>query len=140
MKKGLSLNNFHLLKLIHSSHLSLRSPLFFNERTGERLGNIIRSFEVARRRAELKGITIHTLRHTAASRMLEAGANLVAVKEILGHSKIEMTARYLHANDESRQRAVDKLGEIFEKHCYGKVYDYKSNKSEKPIANTSLYN
>lgn len=114
--------------------------VFFNEETGKRLNSINHCFEVARKRANLKGITIHTLRHNAASRMLEAGANLQAVKEILGHSKIEMTARYLHANDESRQRAIDMLGEIFEKSRHKVVTSDKSVKIDRPIIPLNTYN
>jgi hypothetical protein len=40
-------------------------------------------------------VTPHRLRHTYATAMLRAGANLVAVKQLLGHKSIEMTLRYL---------------------------------------------
>jgi integrase len=40
----------------------------------------------------------HDLRHTAATMMVVSGVDLVTVKEILGHSSIEMTMRYAHPN------------------------------------------
>jgi hypothetical protein len=51
----------------------------------------------------------HDLRHTAATRMADAGADPFTLAAILGHSDIRMTARYTHATDEAKRRAVDKL-------------------------------
>jgi site-specific recombinase XerD len=48
--------------------------------------------------------TLHRLRHSYATTMLRAGASLPAVKELLGHSKIEMTMRYVEVNQIDLQR------------------------------------
>jgi site-specific recombinase XerD len=55
-------------------------------------------------------VTWHTLRHTFASRLLETGADIVAVKELLGHSTVVVTMRYAHTNDEAKTRAVQAVG------------------------------
>lgn len=55
------------------------------------------------------GIVFHDTRHTAASRMLQAGNDLKTVGNILGHSDHYMTMRYAHATAESRQAAVRSL-------------------------------
>ncbi len=55
-----------------------------------------RSFEPGLRRAGITGACWHSLRHTAASRRVMAGVDLVSVKEILGHRDIETTMRYAH--------------------------------------------
>ena len=55
-----------------------------------------RSFEPGLRKAGIVGACWHTLRHTAASRRVMAGVDLVSVKEILGHRDIETTLRYAH--------------------------------------------
>jgi integrase len=55
-----------------------------------------RSFEPGLRRAGITGACWHSLRHTAASRRVMAGVDLVSVKEILGHRDIETTLRYAH--------------------------------------------
>jgi len=47
--------------------------------------------------AGLAGVHAHCLRHTSASLMLANGANLVHVRDALGHSSIVTTSRYLHA-------------------------------------------
>ena len=55
-----------------------------------------RAFEPGLRRAGITGACWHSLRHTAASRRVMAGVDLVSVKEILGHRDIETTLRYAH--------------------------------------------
>jgi site-specific recombinase XerD len=53
-----------------------------------------RAFELALRQAGITGASWHSLRHTAASRRIMAGVDLVSVKEILGHRDIQTTLRY----------------------------------------------
>ena len=55
-----------------------------------------RSFEPGLRQAGITGVCWHSLRHTAASRRIMAGVDLVSVKEILGHRDIQTTLRYAH--------------------------------------------
>ena len=55
-----------------------------------------RSFEPGLRQAGITGACWHSLRHTAASRRVMAGVDLVSVKEILGHRDIQTTLRYAH--------------------------------------------
>jgi integrase len=85
--------------------------VFFNEETKSHVKDIKTGFKAACRRAEIEGLRLHDLRHTAASKMIEAGADLVTVSKILGHSSIQMTMRYAHPTPENMRRAVDRLGE-----------------------------
>jgi len=65
-----------------------------------------------------KGYTLHCLRHTCASDLLNAGMRLECVQQILGHSSIEMTRRYARLTDKTREeeyfRAMNRIerGEI----------------------------
>jgi integrase len=61
------------------------------------------------RRARMPEKGPHKLRHTYATHMLEAGASLKEVQELLGHSDIKQTERYLHASRRSKRAAVEQL-------------------------------
>lgn len=52
--------------------------------------------ERACERAEIKDCTLHTMRHTFATRMLHAGASLLQVQKLLGHKHYASTLRYAH--------------------------------------------
>ncbi|MGE5444969.1 MAG: tyrosine-type recombinase/integrase [Ignavibacteriales bacterium] len=65
-------------------------------------------FDRLRRQLGIQGVRFHDLRHTAATRMIEAGVSIVAVSRILGHSSIQMTMRYAHP-DNSLREAVETL-------------------------------
>ena len=67
-----------------------------------------RAFEPALRKAGITGVCWHTLRHTAASRRIMAGVDLVSVKEILGHRSIQTTMRYSHLDPRHLQDAVNR--------------------------------
>jgi len=88
--------------------------VFTNDETKNHTQDVKTAFKGACRRAGIKGLRFHDLRHTAASRMIEAGVDLVTVSKILGHASIQMTMRYAHPTAESMRRAVQKLGEYFE--------------------------
>lgn len=66
------------------------------------------SFSNACKKANITGLRFHDLRHSCASRMVENGANIVAVSKILGHSTLSITMRYLHP-DKSLIEAVESL-------------------------------
>ncbi len=79
-----------------------------NRKPYTRQDSLNRAFKSALKKANIGGLRFHDLRHTCATRMIENGANIVAVKEILGHSSLDMTMRYAHPED-SLKDAVEKL-------------------------------
>lgn len=83
--------------------------VFPSPKTGVRLNQIKRSFRRAVDEAGLQDFRFHDLRHTAATRMADAGADAFTIMKILGHSDIRMTARYTHATDAALRRAVTNL-------------------------------
>ncbi|HWB77393.1 MAG TPA: site-specific integrase [Nannocystaceae bacterium] len=58
------------------------------------------------RRAELRQIGWHVLRHTFASQLVMRGATLRAVQDLLGHGSLAMTLRYSHLSPDARRDAV----------------------------------
>jgi site-specific recombinase XerD len=62
-----------------------------------------------------KGYTLHCLRHTYASELLNAGMRLECLQQLLGHSSIEMTRRYARLTDNTRREEYYKAVEIIER-------------------------
>jgi integrase len=73
----------------------------FQNRLGKARGYATQSIRKAFRKAGLADCTIHTLRHTHASRLIQNGLSVYEVREILGHTDIKTTMRYAHL--ESKQ-------------------------------------
>ena len=86
------------------------SPLILNARggrlTGRSVARIIDKYIL--RIAAMKKISPHTLRHTFATHMLEGGADLRAIQELLGHSSLSTTQKYTHVS-------IDRLMEVYDK-------------------------
>jgi len=101
---------FEILKGLPRVH----EHIFFNPITGTHIKDVDASFKAACKRVDIKGLRFHDLRHTAASRMIQAGVDLVTVSRILGHASIQMTMRYVHPTTEIMRDAVKKLAEIYE--------------------------
>jgi integrase len=76
--------------------------------------NALRALKVAAARAGLSDVGLHTLRHSAASVLLNSGVPLKVVSEILGHSSIAITGDvYGHVAPDVSSGAMDALGAAF---------------------------
>lgn len=78
-----------------------------------RLFDLIRvnnSFRSVLADAGIEDLRFHDLRHSFASHLVMAGADLYVVKELLGHASIAMTERYSHLAPEHKAAAVALLG------------------------------
>ncbi len=76
---------------------------------GTQLANIDEAWRLIRDRAGLGGVRIHDLRHSYASRALALGESLPVIGKLLGHSRMETTARYAHLARDSAQEAAERV-------------------------------
>lgn len=76
--------------------------------------NVVRAVTLAATRAGLSRVNVHSLRHSAATAMLEAGVHLKGVSDLLGHADIRITAEtYGHLRDEVAKSAMAGLYHAF---------------------------
>jgi site-specific recombinase XerD len=64
---------------------------------------------------EQKGYTVHCLRHTFASELLNAGMRLECLQQLLGHQDIEVTRRYARLTDTTREEEYFRAMAVIEK-------------------------
>lgn len=87
-------------------------PLILN-RAGNRLGHtsLRRIFARLLTRAGLaeEGFTLHSMRHSYATMLVQAGVDLGTIRDLLGHSDISVTSIYLHSDLRSKRNAVERL-------------------------------
>lgn len=91
-------------------------PLFFNSRkeklTRAGINFIVQKYiKTARKENEMiipEKISCHSLRHSKAMHLLQAGVNLVYIRDILGHVSIQTTEIYARADSKQKRQAIEK--------------------------------
>jgi site-specific recombinase XerD len=82
-------------------HYKPKEYLFNGVKPGRAMAarSVQHCFLTALKKAGLSGkdYSIHTLRHSFATHLLEGGTDIHTIKELLGHSKLETTMVYLHS-------------------------------------------
>jgi len=85
--------------------------VFPGRKKGTHQRNLNDSWDRIRKRADLDGVRLHDLRHSFASRALALGEGLPMIGKLLGHRKVQTTARYAHLRRESVQASTAKVAE-----------------------------
>jgi integrase len=107
-------------KMLSTKKVGNPNDFVFVNRNGERYLNPSRTFDRTAEKIGLNtGVTdrrnkvvFHTLRHTFASWLVENGENLYTVKELMGHSTLQMTERYAHLGENTLKKAIQNFPEL----------------------------
>jgi integrase len=93
---------------------SLRTELVFCSKvfTPMESGHLRRAFRLALSNAQIEDFHFHDLRHTFATRLVQAGVDLYKVQRLLGHKSPIMTQRYAHHYPESLREGVEILDQV----------------------------
>ncbi len=103
---------------------------FTNPETGTRYLDVGHRFGEVSRKAGFSDVTFHTLRHTFASRLAQAGVPLNTIRELLGHGCMVMTMRYAHLAPNNLRDAVEMLP--------GRSLAYKERTNQGPGSGTDV--
>jgi integrase/recombinase XerD len=113
------------LELLRSQWLTHRHPRFLFPAIDPNTGTVHtatqplivdgvqRAFRIAVQEAGLhKHVTVHTLRHSWATHLLEAGVSVRLIQQWLGHTSLTTTSHYTHLTRTAQQRTVETLEHI----------------------------
>lgn len=111
--KGKKIINVPITDILYETLMSLEPKqegyVFVNPETEKPYTSIKNGFNAACRRAGIKNFHFHDLRRTAATWLLENGVDLRTIQEILAHTNISTTERYLSTTSEAKIKAMNVL-------------------------------
>jgi integrase len=100
------------IEVLKRRFVNAKGPYLYPHRSdpSRPLNNIDRGHHKAVKDAVIEpGFRLYDFRHTFGSRSAMAGVDLATLKELMGHSSITTTMRYVHPTPEHKRRAIEKL-------------------------------
>jgi site-specific recombinase XerD len=97
-------------------------PSSYNHRKNQKLtySSVRNIYEKARKKAGIKkGVGIHTLRHSFATHLLEAGYDIRKIQVLMGHRRLSTTMIYLHVSRKTLSKIPSPL-DLFDPQIAGK--------------------
>jgi integrase len=88
-----------------------RSPYLYCKADGTRIGNPKKAFSGACRRAGIEDFRFHDLRHTFASWWVQGGGDLYRLSRVLGHTTLQMSARYGHLRTDDLHDELERVAQ-----------------------------
>lgn len=92
---------------------SLSAWVFPSSITGSHIKHIRRPWRQIKYEAQIEGLTIHDLRRTFATKLIENGVPIEHVSKALGHSSIAITQNYVHVSNKITAQVFEKASKIF---------------------------
>ena len=86
--------------------------VFRNPKTREGFVCIRKALQGACRRAGIANLNLLDIRRTFATRIIEAGADIITVQQLLGHTSVKTTQIYTMSNQEQKRNAVALLDKV----------------------------
>lgn len=102
-------SDFTFAVLAHLANEAQTEYLFFNEKTGKRLGDFKKSWRTALDQADIRDFCFHDLRHTMATDPLDLGAGEFVIQAALGHADIKTTRGYAHVKNQNLRASLEEL-------------------------------
>ena len=102
--------NQNLMDLFNKTPESERvGYLFVNPNTGKPYTDIKKAWHTALKEAKIENFRFYDLRHTVGTRLAKSNVPVNVIKEILSHSDVKTTMRYVHSTKGAKIDALSKL-------------------------------
>lgn len=92
--------------------LTIEGDYIFSIADKQPVKSVDKARQAAVKLSEVARFRLYDLRHTFATRAVEAGVDLVTLAALMGHSRIQMVLRYAHPTEEHQVLAIGKLEEF----------------------------
>jgi site-specific recombinase XerD len=106
----------NVIRILNNYVTSLSSLVsddyFFVNSKGEKLTRSGVEFILSKyaKEANVRSISPHVLRHSKAMHLVQAGVNIIYIRDFLGHSSVQTTEIYAKADSESKRKALEQAG------------------------------